>query len=96
MQPFRKQKKIFFQLCHYPMISWDKAARGAIHLHGHCHCRPVYDKYVIRRIDVGVDGWDFRPVSVEQILARVEREEKLHPELKYDNFVDVVSHVRNE
>ena len=87
VQPFRKQKKVVFQLCHYPLLSWDKANKGAIHLHGHVHGRAVWDKYVIRRIDVGVDAWGYAPVSVDQIFSRIEQEERLKPELKYDNFV---------
>lgn len=87
VQPFRKQKKLVFQLCHFPLLSWDKANKGAIHLHGHVHGRAVWDKYVIRRIDVGVDAWGYAPVSAEKILARVAQEEQANPELKYDNFV---------
>ncbi|MFW6077054.1 MAG: metallophosphoesterase family protein [Hyphomicrobiales bacterium] len=54
-------------LCHYPLRTWNKMGRGAIDLHGHSHGRL---KPLTRQYDVGVDVWDYRPVSLEHILAR--------------------------
>lgn len=54
-------------LCHYPFRTWNRAWRGAINLHGHSHGRLPPGP---RQIDVGVDVWDFRPVSLAEILAR--------------------------
>jgi calcineurin-like phosphoesterase family protein len=53
-------------LCHYPFRSWNRMARGAINLHGHSHGRL---KRVPRQLDVGVDAWDFRPISLAKVLA---------------------------
>lgn len=53
-------------LCHYPLAVWDRSHHGTFHLHGHCHAsmmRPVYG----RRVDVGVDAWDYAPVSYSRI-----------------------------
>ena len=55
-------------LCHYPMLEWPGAWRGAIHLHGHTHGRIGPNA---RRCDVGVDVWDYRPVTIEEIEARL-------------------------
>ncbi|HET6521877.1 MAG TPA: hypothetical protein VFG47_18960 [Geminicoccaceae bacterium] len=57
-------------LCHYPFRTWNGMYRGALNLHGHSHgqLRPL-----TRQIDVGVDVWDFRPVTLEQLLARRRR-----------------------
>jgi calcineurin-like phosphoesterase family protein len=53
-------------LCHYPLLTWDRQRYGAIHLHGHTHGNIKYDSKV-KRIDVGVDNWNFTPVSYEEI-----------------------------
>ena len=52
-------------LCHYPFRSWHGMAKGWLNLHGHSHGRM---KPQPRQFDVGVDVWDFRPVSLRQIL----------------------------
>ena len=39
-------------------------------LHGHSHGRL---KPLPRQVDVGVDAWDFRPVSLDEILAKAVR-----------------------
>ena len=63
-------------MSHYPMLSWNGKARGAIMLHGHIHSRgdrtnsrnrdrerPIF------RYDVGLDANDYKPVSRDQILS---------------------------
>jgi calcineurin-like phosphoesterase family protein len=57
-------------LCHYPFRSWRGMAKGWLNLHGHSHGRM---KPQPRQFDVGVDVWDFRPVSLGQILERRPR-----------------------
>ncbi len=54
-------------LCHYPFRSWRSMDKGWLDLHGHSHGRL---KPQPRQYDVGVDVWDFRPVTVSEILAR--------------------------
>lgn len=56
---------IWFILCHYPLYSWNREYYGSIHLHGHIHNIPI--EYKRNRINVGVDVWNFYPVSMEQI-----------------------------
>lgn len=56
-------------LCHYPLRSWEGSHRGWWHLHGHSHC---YGQPWAGSVDVGVDGYDFRPVSwhtIEMMLG---------------------------
>lgn len=66
-------------LCHYPMASWPMSHYGSLHLHGHTHGKigiigkssdtdlpPNQDNGT--RIDVGVDSWDYYPVSLEELL----------------------------
>ena len=54
-------------LCHYPFRTWNNIARGAVNLHGHSHGRL---QPLRRQIDVGVDVWDFRPVTLRDIVTR--------------------------
>ena len=53
-------------LCHYPFRSWRNMSRGWLNLHGHSHGRLTP---LLRQTDVGVDAWDFRPVTLAQITA---------------------------
>lgn len=53
-------------LCHYPFRTWNRMGRGAVNLHGHSHGRL---KPLPRQYDVGVDIWDYRPVTLATILA---------------------------
>jgi calcineurin-like phosphoesterase family protein len=54
-------------LCHYPFRTWDGMSAGAYNLHGHCHGRL---SRIARQIDVGVDLWDYRPISVGDLRRR--------------------------
>lgn len=47
-----------FELCHFPMLSWNRKEHGTIHLHGHSHGN--LDEFNLSnsdlRVDVGIDG----------------------------------------
>lgn len=54
-------------LCHYPLMTWPGSRHGALHLFGHVHdnwrgCRGA--------VNVGVDLWDYRPVTLDEIRRR--------------------------
>ncbi len=57
-------------LCHYPMITWNSARRGALHLFGHVH-----DQWPGSRngVNVGVDQWGFKPVRISDIQRRAKK-----------------------
>lgn len=57
-------------LCHYPFRTWRNMGRGWRNLHGHSHGRLAP---LPRQADVGVDAWDFRPVTLAQIAAAGRR-----------------------
>jgi calcineurin-like phosphoesterase family protein len=61
-------------LCHYPLRSWNRISRGAIDLHGHSHGRL---RAMTRQVDVGVDVWAFRPITLAEIRARPGRRARL-------------------
>lgn len=57
-------------LCHYAFRTWRDMAKGALNLHGHSHGRL---QPLPRQYDLGVDVWDYRPVTLARILERPPR-----------------------
>lgn len=55
-------------LCHFPLLTWEKAHHGAWMLHGHCHGSLKPDPRALR-LDVGVDCHDFAPISFDEVSA---------------------------
>lgn len=58
-----------FQICHYPFLYW---RRGSYMLHGHVHSGPFSTAnevvpYHSMRYDIGVDAWNYTPVSYHQL-----------------------------
>ena len=53
-------------LCHYPFRSWRGMNKGWVNLHGHSHGKLKPEP---RQFDVGVDVWEFRPVTLQTILG---------------------------
>ncbi len=60
-------------LCHYPFRSWHNSTKGAIDIHGHSHGKM---KELPRQYDVGVDVFDYRPVTLAEILSSRRRGKK--------------------
>jgi len=55
-------------LCHYSMRSWEKSHFGTWHLYGHHHgLLPPYGL----SFDVGVDSWNYYPISLEQVMEKM-------------------------
>lgn len=54
-------------LGHYAFRTWNGLYKGAWNLHGHSHGQL---KGMTRQVDVGVDVWDFRPVTLAEVKAR--------------------------
>lgn len=60
-------------LFHYPIASWHMKHYGAWHLHGHSHGNyPSLNPKLM--VDVGVDVWDYKPVSFEQLRRYFDEE----------------------
>lgn len=55
--PFMEEN-MTVEMCHFPILSWDKRSHGSVMLHGHCHGN--MDDYNTNsgelRVDVGLDG----------------------------------------
>lgn len=59
-------------MCHYPLLSWNKGHRGSWMLHGHCHGSINYLNVDTKRIDVGVDNFDYTPVSFQEVKVLMD------------------------
>jgi calcineurin-like phosphoesterase family protein len=57
-------------LCHYGLRAWHGAHRGALHFYGHSHGSLPGNAQCL---DVGVDVWNFRPVTLPAIREVLER-----------------------
>ena len=72
-------------LCHYPMLSWNRAAHNAIHIYGHIHNNingigfDLLEK--IEAYNAGVDVNGFKPVTLEQLKVN---KVKFYADLKGD------------
>ncbi|MFF0952973.1 hydrolase [Rhizobium leguminosarum] len=54
-------------LCHYAFRTWNQMSKKSINLHGHSHGKL---KPLPRQYDVGVDGQELRPVTLEVLLKK--------------------------
>lgn len=70
VQPYLEvnDNKVKIILCHYAMRVWNKSHYGSIMLYGHSHGSLPGNS---QSLDIGVDCWDYRPVSLEEIQARL-------------------------
>jgi calcineurin-like phosphoesterase family protein len=53
-------------MCHYALRTWNSSHYGSWALHGHSHGSLPEDPNS-RICDVGVDSWDYAPVSFDQL-----------------------------
>jgi calcineurin-like phosphoesterase family protein len=58
-------------LCHYAMRTWPGSHKGHWQLYGHSHGM-LPELPSLLAFDVGVDCWDFRPVSIEQVAKKMK------------------------
>lgn len=61
-----------FFMSHYPHISWRGSHRGSYHMHGHVHgaLGAVADK--VRRMDVGANVLNYKPISFRQVIETLK------------------------
>jgi calcineurin-like phosphoesterase family protein len=63
-----------FVLFHYPIASWNGMSDGVIHLHGHVHLPPHQRLADGKAMDVGVDGNNMEPISMEEVLKIMSKQ----------------------
>ncbi len=61
-------------LCHYPMLSWGGAARGALHVHAHIHNnRDGFAFETLKKMDnalnAGVEVNKYKPVTIDELIS---------------------------
>lgn len=64
----------YIWMSHYPHRSWNRSYYGAIHIFGHVHgrCLPWG-----KSCDIGVDAWDYAPVSYDELIDFMNQQPKL-------------------
>jgi calcineurin-like phosphoesterase family protein len=60
--------KFRFVCMHFPIASWDGMNDGVIHVHGHVHLPKHLRVGNGKSIDVGVDGNNLEPISLDEVL----------------------------
>lgn len=70
-------------LCHYAMRVWNNSFHGSYHLYGHSHGQMKEDPHSLS-FDIGVDCWDFYPVSLEVVFEKMAAKKPnfISPELR--------------
>jgi len=66
--------KYSFVCMHYPIASWDSMNDGTIHLHGHVHLPPNLRLGEGKSLDVGVDGNNLHPMTLDEVLSIVKNQ----------------------
>ena len=63
------------EMCHFPMLSWNRRPHGTCHLHGHCHSSidSFNETSNELRVDVGLDGTlaNLNFISLEQVYNKM-------------------------
>lgn len=77
--------KFDFVCMHFPISSWDGLGDGVIHLHGHVHLPKHLRCGEGRHMDVGVDGNNLKPISMEEILTILKDKKKVNLVLPKDH-----------
>lgn len=68
----------FIVMSHYPMLSWNKSFYQSWMLHGHCHGTLPEDPHS-KRVDVGVDCWNYSPVSFQELKTKMDSKLRFRP-----------------
>jgi calcineurin-like phosphoesterase family protein len=67
----------YIWLSHYPHRSWNKSFHGSFHLFAHCH--GTAQPYGLSH-DVGVDSWNFAPISYDMVVSTMNKLTRQHAE----------------
>jgi calcineurin-like phosphoesterase family protein len=71
-------------ISHYPLRAWEGSFKGSMHVYGHTHNTLEADR-LPRSMDIGVDAVGFRPLSIEAIWRRLDKDPILPEEQRIRN-----------
>lgn len=60
----------YIWMSHYPHRSWNRAYHGSLHTYGHIHTKHNRCEHH-NSIDVGVDGWGYKPVHFDEMMEAI-------------------------
>ena len=63
---------------HFPLRTWHKSHFGSWHLYGHHH-GSLDERLGVPSFDVGVDVWNFTPVSFKQVEEQMKKRTEAYP-----------------
>ena len=70
--PFIDENEPFcVEMCHFPLLTWNRRSNGSVHVHGHCHSS-IDDMNTISkelRVDVGIDSKlaNYKLIELEEL-----------------------------
>ena len=70
--PFIDKDETFcVEMCHFPLLTWNRRQNGSVHIHGHCHdsITKVNDEMMELRVDIGFDceRWNYQFIELEEL-----------------------------
>ena len=66
--------KFSFICMHFPIASWDSMNANMMHLHGHTHLPKHLRIAAGRAMDVGTDGNDLQPISLDEVVSLLKNQ----------------------
>ncbi len=82
-------EKFNFVCCHFPIASWDGMNKNNYHLFGHCHLNQQQKCLGNKSMDVGMDGNNLIPYSLDEIL-KLLKGQKVKSLLPFDHHVEEI------
>ena len=85
------------EMCHFPLMTWNRRNNGSVHIHGHMHGSgdDINDMLMELRVDVGLDGKfaDYQFIELEQLYNYFI---ELRNKLGCKNFTEYTTKLINE
>lgn len=87
-------EKLKMILCHFPIASWENMSKGVIQLFGHVHLPPVHRIMAGKAMDVGMDGNNMYPISLNEVIKLMEKQPKKPLCLPHDHHEEQYTEIK--